>query len=281
MGKRTGEINSDGTSIITRNRGRVLIPFSLLKAGGAMHYYGDVPKLSPSVAVQGMLEILGISELNGRHCLYDPFCGNGILLTTMAILFRDKIDKVIGSDISKEAVLMTNRNLARTYTYGISKVLQGNTVKRKRGEGAELPKKLINLCSFLERLDLQTQIPNTVFVHNALTERPSKIRDDSVTLLYLDPPYNSSCQWQNHPSSGKTVLSSDPLVNTGRALSNLRPLLRDDAVVGIILGLRGDMGHILHHTGGVDGYEFHSVRIPSEFGKTSRQLILLKAKSCS
>ena len=71
------------------------------------------PKFPPKVAYT-LLEIA--KEISpSKNTLYDPFCGNGTILTIAGLNFNNHFKQLFGSDIDSEAIDSTRLNLA-TFT---------------------------------------------------------------------------------------------------------------------------------------------------------------------
>lgn len=81
--------------------------------GKELLYAQRTPKFPPKVAYT-LLEIAKDLSQN-KSALYDPFCGNGTILTIAGLNFEKQFKHLFGSDIDSEAVDSTRLNLA-TFT---------------------------------------------------------------------------------------------------------------------------------------------------------------------
>ncbi len=81
--------------------------------GNELLFAKRTPKFPPKVAYT-LLEIANDLSQN-KSALYDPFCGNGTILTVAGLNFEGQFKHLFGSDIASEAVDSTRLNLA-TFT---------------------------------------------------------------------------------------------------------------------------------------------------------------------
>lgn len=81
--------------------------------GNSLLFAKRTPKFPPKVAYT-LLEIAKEISSNKTN-LYDPFCGNGTILTIAGLNFNGQFQQLFGSDIDPEAVDSTRLNLA-TFT---------------------------------------------------------------------------------------------------------------------------------------------------------------------
>lgn len=81
--------------------------------GNSLSFARQTPKFPPKVAYT-LLEIAKDVSSN-KTTLYDPFCGNGTILTVGGLNFDKQFKYLFGSDIDSEAVESTRLNLA-TFT---------------------------------------------------------------------------------------------------------------------------------------------------------------------
>lgn len=81
--------------------------------GNYLLFAKRTPKFPPKVAYT-LLEIAKDLSPNKTN-LYDPFCGNGTILTVAGLNFNNQFQQLFGSDIDLEAVDSTRLNLA-TFT---------------------------------------------------------------------------------------------------------------------------------------------------------------------
>lgn len=67
------------------------------------------PRFSARVAYLMLSELC--ASVPGRLCLYDPFCGNGVLLVTAFLLYAERLTGVYGADLDPAAIESARRNL--------------------------------------------------------------------------------------------------------------------------------------------------------------------------
>lgn len=68
------------------------------------------PRFSARAAYLMLYELC--AAVPGRLLLYDPFCGNGVLLVTAFLLYAERLSGVYGADLDPAAVETARRNLA-------------------------------------------------------------------------------------------------------------------------------------------------------------------------
>jgi len=135
-----------------------------------------------------------ISLLDKAAChLYDPCCGGAYSLTTLALLHRDKIASIAGSDIHLDVLEMSRKNL---------RLLTRDGLLERRGE-LEALVKLYNKPSHIEALETlsrfeeqhQQDIPFSLFqadLFDQTTLLPTPIPD----ILFCDLPYGQMTSFE-------------------------------------------------------------------------------------
>src|SRR2546429_632001 len=72
---------------------------------------------------QRCLDLLPDPGKSGRIVLYDPVCGSGALLATLAFLHGNRFAALVGSDADPEALRLAQRNLALVTSAGMDERL--------------------------------------------------------------------------------------------------------------------------------------------------------------
>lgn len=186
------------------------------------------PRLSPKAAALMFEAILENDNFQRRYKIYDPFCGNGILLATLQIGYWDWISWLYGSDANRDSVEITKRNLDMINAPGAIErridyleqycIICGNT-KMKRVESARKIKSI--LC---EKRDLPRY---KIFNANAL--RKEDVDEiGKVDVIITDPPYSRYSLWVDE--NGERVREN--LLDN--FLKIARGLLGNDSRLGLI-----------------------------------------------
>ena len=112
-----------------------------LLPGKVLYKHKDIPVFSPWVAVDAYKKVE--SAFDGNVRLYDPFCGNGVTISTMQALNNNQLEHIYGSDITDYALETTQKNLQILTKDGIEQRIK--ELRQKNSEGiAENLQKYIN-----------------------------------------------------------------------------------------------------------------------------------------
>ena len=192
------------------------------------------PRYSPKAAHKAFRKISSLFQ-SERVSVWDPFCGSGTGVYTLAVMHRQQIERIYASDIRESAVMTTHANLCRC----IDQV--PDRVSLSGGLNEEFPPSMAvyrhpGLIEVLQRYGAESSpLDFTVFKHNALSaDGDIPIPESSVDLLLTDPPYGDDCKWMD----GDLRLSPDVEVRIqclSTFLLNARPRLRDTALAGLVL----------------------------------------------
>ena len=83
---------------------------------------------------------LAVRKCVGLHSpctVYDPCCGSGYLLSTLAYLHGQDIRQIIGSDVDEEALGLARRNLALITREGLeARMAELQTLHRRYGKAS-------------------------------------------------------------------------------------------------------------------------------------------------
>jgi hypothetical protein len=149
-----------------------------------------------------------------KQNIWDPYCGNGIILRTISVLHRPWIMHLFASDIREEAVMQTKSNISICST----------SRYHQKGEFRDL----------LEAYCCNDDLAVTAFTHDATDPMNHNIKDGTIDLLITDPPYENMESYfeqnQDSPARISNIEGYLPIL-----LSALRPKMRDRRRVGLIL----------------------------------------------
>lgn len=173
-------------------------------------------------------EVLSGLKNSAENNIWDPYCGNGIILRTIAILHPRFVSKLFGSDIRSSAVDTTNLNLQECI--------------RRGGKSDEYRR-------LLEKNNVPQELDWTAFCHDVLEEKNSFISNDSIDLVLTDPPYSDMESYfeqdMDIPHSMRTISEYLPLL-----LSRIRLKLRTGALIGLVLDNGDDYRSMLEVVNG-------------------------------
>jgi SAM-dependent methyltransferase len=166
---------------------------------------------------------------SGPATLYDPCCGSGYLLTTVAYLHWPRLRQIVGSDVDPEMVALTGRNLALLTPAGLRE--RAARVAELRAQfGKESHAVAMASAGRLEAqlvaLRKEHDVPTRVFRADATsaTDLLGNLGPRAVDLVITDVPHGQRSHWQ---TSDATL---DPLASL---LDALRPALAPRAVLAI------------------------------------------------
>ena len=182
-----------------------------------------------------------------RCTLYDPCCGGGYHLTTLAYFNWTSIDRIIGSDISAEAVTLAGRNLGLLHMSGLERrmaEISGMAAQfGKDSHALALENALLlqqQLATFLQDHPIATQ----VFQADATDSRAvaAALAGARPDVVISDIPYG----WRSNWSADSLALAED--VDPVHALlDSLLPVLASKAVVAIAAAKTDKVRHERYH----------------------------------
>jgi hypothetical protein len=135
-------------------------------SGRVIYHKPDFPNYPVRLAAEVFSRCLMHLKKKSNLCLYDPCCGSAYTITIFGFLFNKNINKVYCSDISTEALEISQKNLS---------LLSCGGIERRRNELLDLIKKYGKeshksaLCS-LERIEklMEHEIEFSAFAANIL-----------------------------------------------------------------------------------------------------------------
>ena len=137
-----------------------------------------------------------ISEPNKKVCVYDPCCGGGYILTVLGFLYGERIESLYGSDISLEAIGITEQNMGLLTYKGLhNRKEQLKSLYETYGKDSH--------CQAIKSADnllelIRHTISTNVFVRDILN-RNGIIANHSFTadIIISDVPYGNNVSWSN------------------------------------------------------------------------------------
>lgn len=180
----------------------------------------------PNFPVRLAQEIFGrcLSYLNNpdRICIYDPCCGGGYLLTILGFLNFEKINTIMASDISDEAIQIAKENLSLLNKNGLGQRIQHLNhllLLHNKKSYIEALDSAANLLSILN--NSTHEIENRVFKTDILSSHSFDNRNFKADIIFTDVPYGNLVKWQNR---------NEEKINF---LDQLLPVTKDRSVVAI------------------------------------------------
>lgn len=155
----------------------------------------------PNFPVRLAQEIFGrccsYLETHDRICIYDPCCGGGYLLTTLGFLNYEKIETIIASDISEEAIQLAGENLSLLGKDGLNRRIeqlnQLRSLHNKASHSGALDS-AANLSSILTNAG--HEIKYKVFQADILSRAPFDHLHFKADIVFTDVPYGNLVEWQ-------------------------------------------------------------------------------------
>lgn len=144
-----------------------------------------------------------------RVGLWDPMCGAGGILTSVALLRPEALTRVLASDVDEGALGLARRNLELTTRAGL-KARRAELVERSASPG-----RVASTDRLLARV--AGGPPLVTSVARADVTDPASVADldlDGIHVVMADLPYGTQTDW----SSASTTPTAQALEVLGRAL---------------------------------------------------------------
>jgi len=170
---------------------------------------------------------------SGRCTLYDPCCGGGYHLTTLAYFNWAEIERIVGSDIDAEAAALAARNLGLLQFDGLERRIVEITQMAgefgKESHALALKNALLlkhQLAAFLQDHPIATRVFQAdVSDQRDITAALGGVRPD---VVISDIPYGRRSNWRE--DSLALAAAKDPVYEL---LESLLAVLAPKAVVAI------------------------------------------------
>lgn len=196
--------------------------FEDLASGRVIVHRAGYPNFPVRLAQEIFCRCLYHLDNPNRVCIYDPCCGGGYLLTVLGFLNYEKIETIIASDISEDAIQLANKNLS---------LLDKNGLKQRIQQINDLLS-LHNKASHIEALNSATnllgilknsthEIERKMFKTDILSNYPLDDRDFKADIIFTDVPYGNLVEWQSENKDNINLLDQ------------LLPVTKEKAVVAI------------------------------------------------
>lgn len=243
--------------------------YSAYASGGVFYSLPGHPALPIRLASEIFQRCRAIRQAEGltNPCvLYDPCCGGAYHLTVLAYLHREKIERIIASDVDQETLEVARRNLNLLTVAGLNDRMAELSDLIERYEKASHRIALSHaqtLRNQVLKLEKSHPLEIQLFRANATDKRTitEHLEDERVDIIIADVPYGQQTAWE--PSTSSQVVSEGQIE---QMLGALIPVLAEGAVVAIVADKKQRIGH--------DQY-----RRVERFQLGKRQIVLLRPRT--
>lgn len=201
-------------------------------SGRVLYHQNGVPNFPVRLANEIFGRCLSYSKQKENLSLYDCCCGGGYLLTTLALLNKNKISQLLGSDISKEALQIARANTFLLTKEGIEKRIQELSELYYRYHKQSHQDALISAKRFqyelLQNSSTTGEISSHIFYADALKEIPLK---ESPNVIITDVPYGNLVSWEGTQNG------------VNQLLTTLLPICNEDTILGICMSKKEKVNH--------------------------------------
>ena len=164
-----------------------------------------------------------LNESRGKKVVYDPCCGTGYLLTVLGFLCGKDISAIYASDISADAIKLTQDNLNLLHPEGLhARKMQLAELYRKYNKPSHLAamESVDALSDLLKHQD--HGINCTTFLADVMNHNSLPDQNFKADIIISDVPYGNLVTWSNDFTSSIDIL-----------LHNITRFLHKDSVVAI------------------------------------------------
>ena len=194
--------------------------FEDFSSGRVIYNHVNYPNYPVRLAGEIFSRCLEHTSKKNNIYLYDPCCGSAYTPTVLGYLFNEVIEKIYCSDVLKEAVELSQKNLS---------LLSFSGIDRRKNELDELAEKFKKeshkgALSSLGRIksQLKREIPYSIFKENIL-ERPDFTDNKFVAdIIVTDVPYGNLVNWS--ANDGEEI---------NRLLDGIIPVTDNNTIVAI------------------------------------------------
>jgi SAM-dependent methyltransferase len=219
------------------------------------------PVLPVRLASEIFQRCRAIGDRERPSVLYDPCCGSGYSLSTLAYLHGDDIGEIIGSDIDEQVLAVAERNLSLLTLAGVDRRLAALRAMAAAYGKVSHQEAIGSAEKFRAQLFKQKHpIETRLFAADATDSRTlwqKLVR--KVDMVITDVPYGWHSAWQ-----GETA--GEAMTPVQQMLAALRPVLGPGGVVAIA----ADKGQKIQH---------EAYRRLERFQVGKRQVVLLRPTS--
>lgn len=196
--------------------------FEFLASGSVIYGAKGIPNFPVKLSNEIFNRCLNYLQVKEQLTLYDPCCGGGYLLMTIALLNYDAIDRLIGTDINVDFLNTATKNLSLLSVHGLELRKQEIEALYDKYAKASHAKALSFVDDFYKILNRKpAEIQCDIFERNILVEEQAKDKKLKANLVITDVPYGNLVHWSDE--EGIDLM-----------LDKLKDELAEDAVLAII-----------------------------------------------
>lgn len=156
--------------------------------------------------------------------LYDPCCGSGYMVTVLGLMNIKTIKAIFASDISEDAINLTNKNLTLLSEDGLykrKKQIEQMISQFKKPTYFESLKSVNKFISMFN--EANSYIAVNAFTADILASKALINKDFIADVVITDVPYGNLVTWSDNSADPVNIL-----------LEKLLPVLSDNSVVAVI-----------------------------------------------
>ena len=200
-------------------------------------------------------------EYSGKNkvTLYDPCCGCGYMVTVLGFLFNEKIISIHASDVSPDAVEISEKNLSLLTIGGIEK-RKNELTSFVENYGKDSHRDALLSLNRLRELH-KHEIAINCFTADVLASRSLDKRNFTADIVMTDVPYGGLSVWQNENDLSvepdETENRDQPDMQNGQStpesqidilLDTIKPVLGPHSVISISYDNRNKISNDAYKT---------------------------------
>jgi len=165
--------------------------------------------------------------------LYDPCCGSGYMVTILGLMNIKTIKAIFASDISEDAINLTNKNLSLLSEDGLNnrkKQIEQMIIQFGKPSHIE---SLRSVNKFIDMIkEANSYIAVNAFTADILAPKALINKGFIADVVITDVPYGNLVSWSDNSTDAVSIL-----------LENLLPVLSDSSVVAVITDKSQKVNH--------------------------------------
>ena len=167
------------------------ITYKFIEVGKTLYQTpsAGTPRFPPRAAYFMLRELFRQEE--GPTTLYDPFCGNGVLLLTAFLLFPERLQRLLGSDIHPLVVDTAQKNIRWLCD---PKALQERlqAIAAYQTQNDQLKSRYQEKCRLMFARGQEVNLGTEIFQQDAKQVGAVLAAIDGSVTVITDPPYSPS-----------------------------------------------------------------------------------------
>jgi hypothetical protein len=188
-------------------------------SGRVIYHKSKYPNYPVRLAGEIFYRCLEHSNKKDKIIIYDPCCGSSYMITVLGLLCNQVIDTIYCSDISNEAIDLSNKNLS---------LLTFSGIEKRKIELMDLIKKYnkdshINALNSLEKIvkQIKHEIKINVFLANILDKKQMVSNKFNADIVITDIPYGNLVNWINNKGNELEELLNGiiPIINRNKVIA--------------------------------------------------------------